>query len=313
LWSLLRSAREFRPHIVYGYMFAADLVAMLAARHCGARLVWGLRSSALDFRHYDFMSRALQWASRRCAGHADLVIANSAAGLRDYENGGARPRRARVIHNGIDCERFRPDAAARASLRGEWLVDPDDLAIGLVARIDPMKGYEVFLRAAREFLAREPRAVFICAGSATAQNSAHAEMLRCLAAELGIEDRVRWIGHVDRPERVFAALDISTSASLFGEGFSNSVGEAMACGTPCVVTRVGDSAEIVGELGVVVPTHDPVALAEAWRQVCADRTRYSPQAMRERMKSDFSLTRYVQATEQALLDTLGDPPAGVQL
>ncbi len=313
LRSMLRTARAFKPDLVYGYMFAADLVALLVGRVCGARVVWGLRSSALDFKHYDRFARLMQWASRRSAHRVDLVISNSAAGLRDYRAGRARPRHAVVIPNGIDCERFRPDPAARAALRAQWGVAPGDIAIGLVARIDPMKGQDSFVRAAQEFLAREPRGLFIVAGGATPQNEAFAAGVRNQADALGIAARLRWVGQCDRPEQVFAALDIVTSASRFGEGFSNSIGEAMACGTPCVVTRIGDSADIVGDLGVVVPPEDPGALVEGWRRVCAEPARFAAAAVRARIVTEFSVRRYVQATEQALLGTLDDRAADGRL
>jgi glycosyltransferase involved in cell wall biosynthesis len=66
--------------------------------------------------------------------------------------------------------------------------------------------------------------------------------------------------------RFFGALDIATSSSL-SEAFPMAVGEAMACGTPCVVTDVGDSALIVGDTGKVVPADDPKSLAAAWEQL----------------------------------------------
>jgi len=300
LGSLRRCAREFRPDVVYGYMFAADLASLFVPG--SPRVVWGLRSSGLDFRHYDRFTRLLQWASRRLAHRADLVISNSAAGLADYLGGGARPRRALVIPNGIDVERFRPDPAARAALRAEWGLAADAIAIGLVARLDPMKGHDVFLRAARQYLAREPRAVFVCAGSVSAPNSEYAAHIRALVTELGLDAHVRRPGHTDHPERVFAALDIATSASRFGEGFSNSVGEAMACGTPCVVTRIGDSAEIVGDVGIAVPPEDPAALAEGWAVVSADPVRFSAPAVRGRIEREYAIPRLVAATERAFLD-----------
>jgi glycosyltransferase involved in cell wall biosynthesis len=313
LQSLVKTAKRFRPDLIYGYMFAADLAALLAARCCGARVVFGLRSSEIDFRHYDQFTRFLQWASRRLAKRADLVISNSHAGLSDYRRGGARPRRALVIHNGVDCVRFRPDAAARAAARNAWGIAPDEIAIGLVARIDPMKGHDIFLHAAQDFLRHESRAVFVCVGSATEQNRAYAEQLQAQSAGIGLDGRVRWIGQTAEPEKVFPALDIATSASRFGEGFSNSVAEAMACGIPCVVTRVGDSAEIVGNAGIAVAAGDAAQLVRAWKDICGQPSQYSAAAARERIENMYSVARMVTATEEAFRDTFAAPPRSPRL
>jgi glycosyltransferase involved in cell wall biosynthesis len=96
--------------------------------------------------------------------------------------------------------------------------------------------------------------------------------------------------------RLFAAMDIATTASR-SEAFPVVIGEAMACGTPCVVTDVGDSGLIVGETGTVVPPGDPHALAEAWRNLilagAAVRHRLGL-AARRRVQQNFALPVVVE-------------------
>src|SRR6266478_5610998 len=84
----------------------------------------------------------------------------------------------------------------------------------------------------------------------------------------GIREHCHLLGQREDVSRLFAAMDIATTASR-SEAFPVVIGEAMACGTPCVVTDVGDSGLIVGETGTVVPPGDPHALAEAWRKLIA--------------------------------------------
>ena len=107
----------------------------------------------------------------------------------------------------------------------------------------------------------------------------------------GIRQNFHLLGRRQDIPRLTAALDLATSSSC-GEGFPNVVGEAMACGIPCVVTDVGDSALIVGKTGKVVPPHDPEALASAWKELL----RLTPQvrqklgnAARKRVETEYSL------------------------
>ncbi|MBE3143162.1 MAG: glycosyltransferase, partial [Planctomycetes bacterium] len=108
---------------------------------------------------------------------------------------------------------------------------------------------------------------------------------------------------------VYNALDICCSTSIFGEGFPNVVGEAMACGIPCVVTDVGDSAMVVGETGRVAPVSDIEALAQALRTMIllsdAERSALGEMA-RQRILSNFSLQRMISNTETALAALVGD-------
>ena len=166
-----------------------------------------------------------------------------------------------VIPNGFDLEGFKPDSSARVSVRTELGIGPNHPVIGLVARFDPQKDHRSFIDAASILAARLPSAWFVlCGDDVTWDNQ---ELARWID-DAGIRDRVYLLGRRDDIARLLNAFDVASLSSAYGEGFPNVVGEAMACGVPCVVTDVGDSAWIVGDTGRVVPIRDPKALADSW-------------------------------------------------
>jgi glycosyltransferase involved in cell wall biosynthesis len=124
--------------------------------------------------------------------------------------------------------------------------------------------------------------------------------LQHLSHTLGIAQNFLWLDERQDLVPFYNAFDIFCSSSAYGEGFSNVICEAMACGVPCVVTDVGDARQIVGPTGTVVPPRDPVALAQGWQDLLAlspvSRRQLGEKA-RERIKINYSLDRCVRDYE----------------
>jgi glycosyltransferase involved in cell wall biosynthesis len=168
-----------------------------------------------------------------------------------------------VIPNGFDLEQLKPDPAARISVREESGIPADALLIGMAARFHPHKDHRNFISAAGRLHQEMPEIHFLLCGlDVTWQNSQLARWID----EAGIRDCCHLLGTRRDMPRLFAAMDIATTASR-SEAFPVVIGEAMACGTPYVVTNVGDSAMIVDQTGVVVPPGDSCALANGWRKL----------------------------------------------
>jgi glycosyltransferase involved in cell wall biosynthesis len=261
-------------------------------------MVWGIRTSYLDFSQYDWFWRMefnLEcWFSK----FADLIISNSYIGQKDRIFHGFPAERIIVISNGIDVNRFKPDLEARSRVREEWEITDHTILIGLVARLDPMKDHPTFLHAVKLFSTKRQNVCFVCVGGGAYPD--YAKTLKPLAANLGISSKVLWAGERSDIPAIHNALDILTSSSASGEGFSNSIGEAMACGVPCVVTNVGDAARIIGDTGIVVPPKNPEALANGWKQCLEmDRNEMGIRA-RKRIVENFSIENLVEKTQKAL-------------
>jgi glycosyltransferase involved in cell wall biosynthesis len=211
-------------------------------------------------RQYSLLSKLVLKVLSLLSSLPDVVVANSKAGREDHIGLGYSPGRFEIIPNGIDMERFRPDPDAPRWLRGELQLPEGAVTIGLIARYDPMKDHRTFLAAARKVHDNYPQAYFIlCGKDVDGRNRA---LLHSIM-DLELLPYVRLIGVREDVNRITAALDIACSSSAFGEGFCNAVGEAMACAVPCVATDVGDSRDIIGNTGTVVPPGDVEGFANA--------------------------------------------------
>jgi glycosyltransferase involved in cell wall biosynthesis len=280
-------------------MYHANLVGGLAARLAGIRpLAWGIRQSVLDPRYH---KRTTIWTARLCARLSrhlpDRIVCCSEAVRRAHAAFGYETGRMVVLPNGFDLDAYRPDPAVRLSVRQELGLPEGTLLIGLVARFNPQKDHHNFMQAAALLHARLPDVHFLlCGDGVSMQNAELAQWVE----EADIGPNIHLLGCRQDVPRLSAALDIASSSS-YGEGFPNVVGEAMACGVPCVVTDVGDSALIVGDTGRVVPPRNPQALAEAWHDLLIAGPNYRRllgTAARRRIQECFSLPTITRRYEQ---------------
>ncbi len=299
---LIGILRKLRPITIYSFLDLPNILAALISPFIGRpRLVWSIRAAGMEMCHYDWVSRLIPTLETALVGLADVVVANSNAGKTWAVGRGFPASKSVVVENGIDTNRFQFDAAGRERVRSEWKVGAGETVIGLVARLDVMKDHRNFLQACALLAAKRKDLRFVCIGGGPVDYQAE---LKALAGHLGIEDRLIW-GHARQDMPVaYSAMDIACSSSAFGEGFSNAVAEAMACERPCVVTDVGDSARIVGEVGEVAPPRDAIGLAAAMTKMLArieGNTEIGSQA-RAKVVGEFSMERMVLRSEQVLLD-----------
>jgi glycosyltransferase involved in cell wall biosynthesis len=289
--------KEERPDIIHSYLHEENLMTLTSPR--STKVVWGIRCGYMDYSHYDWLNWIIFKLNCWLSMFPDAIIANSYTGYNYHLELGYPSAKMAVIPNGIDTDRFRPDPAARQRIRAEWGVPEQEQLIGIVGRLDPMKDHPVFIEAAA-LLANKRRDIrFVCVGGGPDE---YRSKLQKLANSLGLEGRLLWVGARDDMSAVYNAFDISVSSS-YGEGLSNVICEAMACGIPCVATNVGDSVRIVGEMGKIVPPKDPAAMCHAIETLLQQAFHTSAQ-IRHRIVEHFSAEALVVNTENALLKLL---------
>ena len=298
--------REVRPQIVCAYSGANEAV-FLMGKLFRAKTVLSIRSSFMNPDKYDWLHALLQNMGRYLSHHCSLVISNSQAGKDEYAKVGYCGEKITVIRNGFDIDLYRPDRSLGSALRAEWGVSSDQILIGQIGRIDPMKDHPTFLRAAAIFAKERVDVRFVCIGGRG--SDAYRVELETMAKELDLQDRLVWAGVQNDMPTVYNALDINTISSAFGEGVPNALGEAMCCEVPCVTTDVGDAAYLRSDPRWVVPIGDVEGIVARWRILLAMKPEERVEigkASRVRILSECTPEKLTEQTESAFLNLVAD-------
>jgi glycosyltransferase involved in cell wall biosynthesis len=301
-YRLIRLLRRSQPDIVHSYLSVPNVVAVLARQFARrARVVLGVRASKLDLSDYGALTAVSCWVEAILSRFADLTIANSQTGRDHAIKHGFPKSNTIVIPNGIDTSYFFRDLTARIRVRTEWKISDDCFLVGMIGRLDPMKGHLTFLDAAAHVARETEEGRFVLIGDGP---RSYKNRLISKINDLGLRDKVIWAGERRDMPAVYSALDIMCSPSSYGEGFPNVVGEAMSCKVPCIVTDVGDAAQIVGDTGKIVPPNDEVALCRAICETLNELRTLAPGSIgdqaRRRIVDYFTVERLVSDTSEVL-------------
>jgi glycosyltransferase involved in cell wall biosynthesis len=285
-----------RIDVLYSALNIANLIARAACLGTRRRtaLAWSFHAAGTEPAWED------RFAIRACArlsGGVDAIVAVSDATREYLVRQGMPAARCTVVPNGTDTLRLHPDAGLRAAQRGRWGFDDGAFVLGVVARVVPVKAPERLLAALALACVQVPslRAVWVGGGAAD-----YIAALVDRARELGIADRVRFVGPSLDPAAAYNAFDAFALLS-HSEGFGKVVAEAMAVALPCVVDRRA-GAETLGDAGHVVDGDDPAAIARVLALLAQqpdERARLGA-AARSRVQAMFSLARTLDATEALL-------------
>lgn len=278
--------------LVHSNSIRTHLYGVIAARMSRVPVVWHERNLIIDEKVDP---------DKVLAFLPDAIICNSRAVARRFETRGALPPRIHIIYNGVDTQVFAPSVSGKG-LRERFNIAADEIVIGMAGRLNPNKGHETFLRAAKIIAGSPLRARFLVVGGPVFEpDFGRDTVLREMAVALGLGDRVIFTGHIQEMPEAYAAMDIAVLASSV-EACSRAVLEAMATARPVVATDNGGTPEMVahGETGILVPSGDPAALASALGSLISDRERRHAmgRAARERVEAFFGIGKNVKDTQE---------------
>jgi glycosyltransferase involved in cell wall biosynthesis len=254
LFRLARLIRRRRPAVVQGWMYHANVFASLAlllAGRRGTQLIWGIFCSDVC-PNREPLKNIFPGLGRLFSPYVDGVVYNAGQARDFHRSFGFREPRSLVIPNCLDTEKFVREPGLRRPVRREIGVPEDAVMVVIVARVDPMKNWLGVLEAVRDI----PGVVTVGVGKGT--------------DELPPQPGFIGLGWRDDVQRVLNAADIFLLASVFGEGTSMALVEAMSCSLPCVVTDVGGNGTVIGDGGIVVAPRQPAPVREAILRLARD-------------------------------------------
>jgi glycosyltransferase involved in cell wall biosynthesis len=303
---LARLIRRQQFKLIQGWMYHGNLMAGLGrflANSC-APLSFGIRQSLYGLERERFNTKWVIRGNAWLSGAVQGCVFNSRFSLGTHRDFGFSHRHMHVIPNGFDLAAFVPQPDRGAALRARLGLGEAPV-VGMVARFHPVKGHRDFLRAAMIVHRRQPQVKFLLAGTGVTEGN---RQLAGWIDDLGLTGAVQLLGERADIADLNNVFDIACLPS-HAEAFPNVVGESMACGTPCVVTDVGDCAEIVGASGRVVPKEDPRSLAAAMLELLdmpvQDRHALG-RAARARVVEQFDIDKIAQRYEQYFQMLLGE-------
>ncbi|MBA4384752.1 MAG: glycosyl transferase family 1 [Anaerolinea sp.] len=260
LLRLYRLIKSFNPDAVQTWMYHADLIGGSIARSAGYKNInWGIHNSTLDPKQ---SKRTTILIAGLCAKASWIVpkrvVCCAQKSLDVHKALGYAHKKLIVVNNGYDLSKFFKDDRLGNHVRQELHLGADVPLLGMVGRFDPQKDHFNLIAALAIVKKTLPQVRCLLIGSG--MNLDNAALLKCIA-ENDVEDQVILLNQRSDIPAIMNALDLHVLSSAYGEAFPNVLNEAMACGTPCVTTDVGDSALIVAETGWVVPPKDAQGLA----------------------------------------------------
>lgn len=286
---MLRLIQRDPPQIVHTHLFKSDFHGRLAARLAGVPVViGGLHNSDPWARNHLF---GLMYGAT--ARFTDCLISVSEE-VRQYHimHTGVAPEKILTIENGVDIERFKGQGEAGQKVRNELGIDPNAVVFGVIGRLKPQKGHDLFLEAAKEILNQHPTVRFLIIGDGPLRSE-----LEVKARQLGLCPALIFTGVREDIPALLSALDVLVLSSRW-EGLPNVILEAMAAARPVVATSVDGVHGVVrsGVTGLLVPPGDPLSMAQACLGLVSNSD----------LRTRFGQAGYEYVSQQYNLDTMID-------
>lgn len=292
---LRRALLDLNPAVVHTHGLKGDVLGLAACKLARIPVVGEV--SGWLFPKDDLTIRFYEWLDAQALKRMDAAIVLSEHYRKMLLKMKYPPGRVRLIYSGIDIEGLRAKVG-RVDLRKQLGIDPDRPTVGMLTRLSPEKGVDIFLRAMARVVRHHPEVQGVIYGEAGPDGNED-EKLKLLARDLELEDHIIWAGFVEHAMDALLSLDILAQTSLT-EGLPQTVMEGLLMERPVVATPAGGSAELVlhDETGYLTQGFEPAPVAELICRMLDD-----PETARKLAKNGvrhiedtFSMDRWAERT-----------------
>ena len=262
IFFLIKKIKILKPNIVQTWLVHADFLGGIAARLAGNKnIIWNVRYSNIEINKSKLSTvLTIKMLSRLSYIVPLSIIIVSKRAKKIYEKKGYDIKKLKFIPNGYNLSTLKINQAQKNLFYKKNNLKKKIPLICCVARYDPQKDHLNLLNALSIIKSKNLNFFCILVGSNINQNNID---LVSKIKKLNLSSYVKLLGKIRNIPQLMNGIDLHVLSSSYGEGFPNVIAEAMACGTPCITTNVGDAALIVGKTGWVVPTENPLKLSKA--------------------------------------------------
>jgi len=293
----IKLLHSLKPDIVQSWLVHADFIGGIAARLAGIKnIIWNVRYSNIEIGKAKLTTiLIIKILAKLSFLIPKFIIIVSKKAKKIYEVIGYDKKKLRFIPNGYDLSILKPVKLQKKKFQKKINIKKKIPIIGTVARYDPQKDHLNLLKALS--IIRSKNINFLCILVGQNINKNNINLISDIK-RLNLSNHIKLLGQNDNILQVMNGLDILVQSSSYGEGFPNVVAEAMACGTPCIVTDVGDAALIVDKTGWIVPPNSSIKLSKAiikaideiesisWKKRC--------NVARSRIKKNFNIHKMIK-------------------
>lgn len=301
-FKLIKILKKEQPNIVQTWLYHSDFFGGVATRVAGIKnLIWNIRHSDFDKKHtkkkllilIKILAKISSFLPKR-------IIFCSKKSIKLHKKIGYQANKIEYVPNGYDTKKFKP--YTKKDIND---VDHKTL-LGCVARLHPQKDHKTLLHALN-IVKKKYVVNFKCILVGLGMEKKNLKITN-LIKKYNLEKEILLIGSRKNINTIMRKIDIHILASSYGEAFPNVIAEAMASGTPCVATNVGDTSLIVGNTGWITKPNNPKLLAkkivQAIKKSRSKEWKNQCKIARDRIVKNFSIKRMTDNYNKIWLKTV---------